>query len=47
MVYLDVFGIRIYHCTYRGHHPAVYLNLSTGERVPEEALRWQKQEPGS
>lgn len=32
---LDVFGIRLYQCMYRGHHPLVFRNLSTGEELTE------------
>ena len=33
---LDVFGIRLFRCMHRGHHPLVFRNLSTGEEVTEE-----------
>jgi hypothetical protein len=36
MLTLDVFGIRLFRCMYRGHHPLVIRNLSTGEDVTEE-----------
>jgi hypothetical protein len=32
---LDVFGIRLFRCMHRGHHPLVIANLSTGEEVAE------------
>lgn len=32
---LEVFGIRIYSCSYRGHHPMIFQNLSTGEELTE------------
>jgi hypothetical protein len=35
MLTLDVFGIRLFRCMYRGHHPLVIRNLSTGEEVTE------------
>lgn len=40
MDYQEVFGIRRYQCRHRGHHPAIYVNLNTGERVSGEDLRW-------
>jgi len=35
MLTLDVFGIRLFRCMHRGHHPLVIANLSTGEEVTE------------
>lgn len=37
MAYLDVFGIRVWSCTYR-HHPQVFENLQTGQRIRETKL---------
>ena len=38
MAYQEVFGIRRYQCWYRSHHPAVWVNLNTGERVTDDGL---------
>ena len=38
MNYQEVFGIRRYQCRHRSHHPAIYVNLNTGERIDEEDL---------
>lgn len=35
MLTLDVFGVRLYRCMHRGHHPLVIANLNTGEEVTE------------
>jgi hypothetical protein len=32
---LEVFGVRLYRCMHRGHHPLVFRNLSTGEERTE------------
>jgi hypothetical protein len=32
---LEVSGVRVYRCVYRGHHPRVYENAATGEQVRE------------
>jgi hypothetical protein len=40
MLWREVFGIRIYTCTHRSHHPEVFVNLNTGERRTEEELEW-------
>lgn len=43
---LDVFGVRLYRCMYRGHHPLVFRNLNTGEELAESyddgdgGLKW-------
>lgn len=44
---LDVFGIRLYRCSYRPHHPVIFRNLNTGEELTESydggkdgGLRW-------
>ena len=38
MAYQEVFGIRRYQCVHRSHHRAVYVRLSTGERVTDDDL---------
>jgi hypothetical protein len=40
MDYQEVFGIRRYQCRHRDRHPAIYVNLNTGERIGDEDLRW-------
>jgi hypothetical protein len=42
MNYHEVFGIRIYVCAHRSHHPVLYLNLNTGECVSDEELEWHE-----
>lgn len=44
---LDVFGVRLYQCSHRSHHPVIFRNLSTGEELAESydggkdgGLRW-------
>lgn len=37
MKYQDIFNVRRYQCTHRSHHPAIYINLVTGERLADEA----------
>ncbi len=32
---LEIFGIRIYRCMYRSHHPMIFQNLNTGEEFTE------------
>lgn len=32
---LDVFGVRLYRCMHRGHHPLIFRNLNTGEELTE------------
>jgi hypothetical protein len=41
MQYAEVYGIRVYMCLYRSHHPVIYRNLVTGEQVSDEQLTWQ------
>ena len=43
MNYQEVFGIRIYACSYRSHHPSVYVNLNTGQMKTDEEIEWQAQ----
>jgi hypothetical protein len=43
MNYREVFGIRIYTCDHRSHHPEIFENLYTGERVSDETLEWHEQ----
>lgn len=38
MDWQEVFGVRRYQCRHRSHHPAIYVNLNTGERVSDEGL---------
>ncbi len=35
-MWVEVFGIRILRCAYRDYHPAVFVNLVTGQEVGEE-----------
>jgi hypothetical protein len=32
---LDVFGVRLYRCMHRSHHPLIFRNLNTGEELTE------------
>jgi hypothetical protein len=32
---LDVFGVRLYQCSYRSHHPLIFRNLATGGELTE------------
>lgn len=32
---LDVFGIRLFRCAHRPHHPVIFRNLATGEELTE------------
>jgi hypothetical protein len=38
MDHQEVFGVRRYECRHRSYHPAIYVNLNTGERVSDENL---------
>lgn len=40
MIYQEFFGVRRYQCDHRAHHPAIYVNQNTGERVTDEDLPW-------
>lgn len=40
MYYAEVFGIRIYKCMYRSHHPMVFVRQSDGEAISEDDLHW-------
>lgn len=40
MIYQEFFGIRRYQCEHRSHHPVIYVNQNTGERVCDEDLPW-------
>ena len=40
MIYQEFFGIRRYQCEHRSHHPVIYVNQNTGERVTDEDLPW-------
>ena len=40
MIYQEFFGVRRYQCDHRAHHPAIYVNLNTGEQVIDEDLPW-------
>jgi hypothetical protein len=43
---LEIFGIRIYQCYHRSHHPMIFHNLNTGEVFAESyseedgGLKW-------
>lgn len=39
---LEVFGVRIYQCAYRSHHPLVFENLQTGEVLKEKYSAYDK-----
>ncbi len=43
MVYIEFFGVRRYSCDHRAHHPAIYVNLYTGEHVSDDSLPCQEQ----
>lgn len=47
MKYQDIFSIRRYECPHRSYHPAVYVNLATGDRITDEAgvIPWHEQAP--
>jgi hypothetical protein len=34
----DVFGVRVFRCTHRPHHPVFFRQLATGRQVGEEDL---------
>lgn len=36
MVYQDIFGVRRYMCQYRAGHTEIFVNLATGERIPDD-----------
>lgn len=44
MGWAEVFGIRVYRCAYRAHHPLIFVNLSTGEQITDEKLDWRAPE---
>jgi hypothetical protein len=35
MLTLDVFGVRLYRCSYRSHHALIFRSLVTGEELTE------------
>ena len=51
MKYQDIWNVRRYQCDHRSHHPVVYVNLATGERITDEAgygpsvIPWHEQAP--
>jgi hypothetical protein len=38
MAFREFSGVRRYQCTYRLHHPAVWVRLDTGERKTDDDL---------
>lgn len=40
MNWREVFGIRIYTCDHRSHHPEIYVNLYTGQEISDEHMEW-------
>lgn len=40
MNYREVFGIRIWTCDHRSHHPEIFENLYTGQHISDEHLEW-------
>ena len=45
MTYHEVFGVRVWMCSYR-NHPRIYENLYTGEKVEETELEHQRPDEG-
>ena len=43
MNYREVFGIRLWTCDHRSHHPMLIENLYTGVVVSDETLEWHEQ----
>jgi hypothetical protein len=43
MTFQDVFGIRVWHCSYRLHHPVLYENPCTGEVIADHSLKVSEQ----
>jgi hypothetical protein len=43
MNYREVFGIRLWTCDHRSHHPMIIENLYTGQTVSDEELEWHEQ----
>lgn len=41
MMYQEFFGIRRYVCSYRSHHPQIFVNLYTGQEINDEDLEWE------
>jgi hypothetical protein len=52
MIYQDIWNVRRLQCDHRSHHPVVYVNLATGERLVDEAgygpsvILWHEQASG-
>lgn len=48
MFTMEVFGVRLYQCPHRSHHPLIFRNLNTGEERmekydpsdPDDRLEW-------
>lgn len=36
MQHKDYWNVRVYSCSYRAHHPKVFVNLATGEVMEEQ-----------
>lgn len=51
MKYQDIWNLRRYQCSHRSHHPVIYVNTATSERLADEAgyglsfIPWHDQEP--
>jgi len=49
---LEIFGIRIYQCHHRSHHPMIFQNMNTGEILVESygdndgGLEWKSHYSG-
>lgn len=43
MNYQEVFGIRIWHCSYRGYHTVFFENLYTGKIIADSDLEVKEQ----
>jgi hypothetical protein len=44
MVWQEAFGIRRYSCSYRSHHPAIWVSQNTGQGISDYDLAWHSQE---
>jgi hypothetical protein len=39
---LEVFGVRLYRCSYRAGHPLIFENLYTGQKIEETEVEWKR-----
>jgi hypothetical protein len=44
MLYQDFFGIRRYSCVHRDNHPAIYVDLATGQSLSDMSVPYMSQE---